>query len=671
MGKIVLFDIGDGDFRKGFSVTAHIYTETQRKLIGNAKGKLPNCSSLYRQRKKWLQLHEARVNPIRSANRISASLSPNPSIDEIREADQDSKIRFNNWLNSDLMFPILLELTDKLKHLEEEIRFICQTEDQRLQILPWHSWSFLNKYSKAEVGLYLPVRQQIIMTPRPEVKLLAVFGKIEVIGDIAKINTEKDWKALERHLSEKSNTKLIRLDQPTLKELCEELARQCPQILFFAGHSSSEDKGSIGKIELNHEETITIDDFKPYLREAVKQGLQLAIFNSCQGWGIAKQLAELHIPYIITMRASVPDEVAQDFLQYFLKFFAAGNSLHVAVGKARGQISYLNPKFPGATELPISWHNPAEPPLTLQRLGGTRNTSKSNRTNPVSEQSQPDVENNTESSQTNPVSEQSQPDVENNTESNQTNPVSEQSQPSFEDKSESNQTDPVSEQSRPDVEDKNESSQTDPVSEQSQPDVEDKSESSQTDPVSEQSRCKHQGSMLFPNQQSTECRDSYGIEPQQLNRTHLSTLTSKGLSLNPNPANSISNRSQVTTSTVLLEKETILRQHFKIIETLVQGGFSRTYLAEDLDLPDQPPLSCVVKQLQFPNNDPLLQEKAKGFFRQEAASLRILGEHNQIPRLLARFEENQQMYLVQEFIEGINLRDELQPGKQMSESYVK
>lgn len=108
----------------------------------------------------------------------------------------------------------------------------------------------------------------------------------------------------------------------------------------------------------------------------------------------------------------------------------------------------------------------------------------------------------------------------------------------------------------------------------------------------------------------------------------------------------------------------ILRRRYEIIQQLGGGGFAITYLAKDLDRPGQP--QCVVKQLR-PNQT---NRKVLEFFEKEAEILERLGEHPQIPRLLAHFNENQNLYIAQEFIEGHDLAHEILPGKQLSESYV-
>ncbi len=113
---------------------------------------------------------------------------------------------------------------------------------------------------------------------------------------------------------------------------------------------------------------------------------------------------------------------------------------------------------------------------------------------------------------------------------------------------------------------------------------------------------------------------------------------------------------------------TILRGRYKITKLLGRGGFGETYLAEDGDRPGNP--ICVVKQLQPISNSPNVLKAAQRLFNNEAEILYKLGNHEQIPQLLAHFEENNQFYLVQEFIDGHDLSEEITPNRRWTEEQV-
>lgn len=110
---------------------------------------------------------------------------------------------------------------------------------------------------------------------------------------------------------------------------------------------------------------------------------------------------------------------------------------------------------------------------------------------------------------------------------------------------------------------------------------------------------------------------------------------------------------------------TTLTGRYELKETLGGGGFAITYLARDTMQPSKP--LCVVKQLR-PNQT---GSRVIDFFNQEAAILEKLGKHPQIPQLLAHFQEDDNLYIVQEFIQGQDLTKEISPQKCFSETYVK
>lgn len=111
-----------------------------------------------------------------------------------------------------------------------------------------------------------------------------------------------------------------------------------------------------------------------------------------------------------------------------------------------------------------------------------------------------------------------------------------------------------------------------------------------------------------------------------------------------------------------------LASRYKIVQHLGGGGFGQTFLAKDTQLPGKP--LCVVKQLKPQSNDPSTLKEARRLFDTEAKILYKLGDHDQIPRLLAHIEENREFYLVQQFIEGHELSQEMTPGQGWSEVQV-
>ncbi len=112
----------------------------------------------------------------------------------------------------------------------------------------------------------------------------------------------------------------------------------------------------------------------------------------------------------------------------------------------------------------------------------------------------------------------------------------------------------------------------------------------------------------------------------------------------------------------------VLDRRYQIREFLSEGGFAYTFLAEDNKRPGNP--ICVVKKLKSSFPDLASLNKARELFNQEAKILQHLGEHSQIPRLLAYFEEEREFYLVQEYIAGNTLKEELIPGQTLTELQV-
>lgn len=105
----------------------------------------------------------------------------------------------------------------------------------------------------------------------------------------------------------------------------------------------------------------------------------------------------------------------------------------------------------------------------------------------------------------------------------------------------------------------------------------------------------------------------------------------------------------------------LLQGRYQIVQSLSAGVFGQTYIAVDVDYPQNP--RCVVKQIKVSSSESGYLEMLRLVFLTETQTLKLLGSHHQIPEFIACFEENERFYLVQEWIEGHALTAEL-PIKQ-------
>ncbi|BAU10815.1 protein kinase PknA [Leptolyngbya sp. NIES-3755] len=114
----------------------------------------------------------------------------------------------------------------------------------------------------------------------------------------------------------------------------------------------------------------------------------------------------------------------------------------------------------------------------------------------------------------------------------------------------------------------------------------------------------------------------------------------------------------------------LLSNRYRTIGVLGDGGFGKTFLVEDTQMPSA--RKCVLKQLKPIHDNPQIHQLVKERFQREAAILERLGEHHrQIPRLYAYFEEGDEFYLVEEWVEGETLTQRVELQGVMSEAEVR
>ncbi|WP_026735039.1 ABC transporter substrate-binding protein [Fischerella sp. PCC 9605] len=380
MSKLVIFRIEAGNFEQGFPVNLEI-RDTGKLCVPEVTGFLVGAPNVPARYTEWQQAYYAwgedancrwwgrsnsvnnQVNPENSLRQIqvppqtNSNYSSGNSGDQAKTAALNLEKDFNDWLDHSSLEDIKETLLHTVRS-DETVRFIVQTNNLELQKLPWKLWRLLGKwYGDSEVALSTrkaPEKGSL----RLPVKILVILGNDE------NIDIKTDWNILQKRLS---TAKLTLLKKPRSEEVREQLKNIHWDVVFFAGHSSTEPGGTDARIWINEQEYLSPQQLKTALRTAVKHGLKLAIFNSCDGLGLARQLENLQIPHIIVMREPIHDEVAQKFLDYFLTSFAEGASLHEAVGEARDQLRLIENQSPNASWLPVIFQNPEESPLLYPR----------------------------------------------------------------------------------------------------------------------------------------------------------------------------------------------------------------------------------------------------------------------------------------------------------------
>ncbi len=357
MGKLVVLKFGDGSFEAGFAVTLQIGMDGELPNL-EIMGRLPSATQLPAYYDHWQLSYRRLGNGFRlSANKVQVT---NVSItNDCQTTAQILLLHFNTWLQSESFRPLREKLLENLS-LTDAVRVILQTESTQLLKMPWQAWDLLERYPHAEIALSSPSyeRYEKLRKPNLKVKILAI------VGNSQGIDTQADQALLE-NLPDADITFLI---EPQRQQLNDQLWENDWDILFFAGHSLNHNDES-GRIFLNQTDSLNMGELRYALQKAVDRGLHLAIFNSCDGLGLARELAHLQIPQIIFMREPVPDVVASEFLKYFLGEFARGTLFYQAVRQARQRLQGLEDKFPCATWLPmICQNNPAQIPLAWKEL---------------------------------------------------------------------------------------------------------------------------------------------------------------------------------------------------------------------------------------------------------------------------------------------------------------
>lgn len=295
--------------------------------------------------------------PTAQSQQIEASLKYKRIV-KIKEIRKKIENETREWLKSSTN--IEQHLRESLQKTNGFSEFVVETNNNYIRKLPWHVWDLLEDYRDVEVTFSFSEHDTLnkeVLIYKPKV--------LAVMGSDSGIDCTPDQACLQK-LEKQNLIKLCLLNQPTIAEVAEKLREKKGwDIFIFSGHSTT--KNENGFIFIDDSQGISITDISFAVQDAESRGLKLAIFNSCQGLGIAQNLVELvkhKIPAIIVMREPIENSVAQRFLNEFLQQFIYGNNLSTSVRRAREKLQEHElpsgdfPGWPGSSWLPIILRNP-------------------------------------------------------------------------------------------------------------------------------------------------------------------------------------------------------------------------------------------------------------------------------------------------------------------------
>ncbi|MCC5599548.1 ABC transporter substrate-binding protein [Nostoc favosum] len=353
----VVLRISAGSFVDGFSVSLQILEDGQIIQEHDDLPLIPAAPEIPQLYQEWQNIS---LEGSRQLQAVSGQVTNVANLENWRQRTQRLEDYCRRWFQ-DRAFS---SLRDRIRantrvRTDQSVPIIirCPTRDDNqnelLRRLPWHVWDLFTNLPNGEFALFTNFRPQVATLEAP-VKVLAIFGSSQ-----GGLQLEQDQAALE--ILKQRGAEIITQSEPSEETLSGLLFDEDWDILFFAGHSSSQ--GTSGQIQISQGNFLPLHALRQSLTKAVTRGLKLAIFNSCDGLGIADFLVGLNVPAVIVMREPVPDRIACLFLLYFLKEFSQGTPLCLAVREARDRLESIQSIFPAASWLPTVCLNPNQPEL--------------------------------------------------------------------------------------------------------------------------------------------------------------------------------------------------------------------------------------------------------------------------------------------------------------------
>jgi hypothetical protein len=312
---------------------------------GQAEVELPYPDRLTALFKNWSTTYK-QFNLTKSRGRVAKS-----GTGEIQSYDWRSKLvsaeqallqAFWQWLDSRELKPICAEILKAANattgDLDACINVFITCNDVELERLPWEAWKLDTTFGSLR-SIRFARRPPQFVWAEGQIRV----GKpriLVILGDETGLSFAAELAAL-RNITSACEVEIVAWQAgKTRQTMMADIRRSLSSaegwdILLFSGHSNESEVEQLGgELVIAPNEKVFIQELEVELKQAITQGIQFALFNSCQGLDIARKLVSIGFPEVTLMREPVHNDAAQIFLGAFLQNLVAGEDAHGAVIKA-------------------------------------------------------------------------------------------------------------------------------------------------------------------------------------------------------------------------------------------------------------------------------------------------------------------------------------------------
>lgn len=287
---------------------------------------------------------------------------------KLAKAEAMLLVEFHRWLRN--LHQIQAEIarippdedatSESNQSFKTQLFITCIAPDLTLERLPWETWRVMTPTDRTIQILRTPAQWQ--RSPKQQIRRGGKPRILAILGDDTNLTLEKDRTVL-RSLNAVADVEWMSWQTlPNLDllraQICQKLADpQGWDVLFFAGHSQ-ESTSVGGELAISPGVSLSIREMTPALQQAQAQGLRLAIFNSCNGLGIALELISLGLSQVIAMREPIDNAVAQIFLAQFVAELRAYRSVDDALLETRKYLKEREIFHPSTFLIPSLYCHP-------------------------------------------------------------------------------------------------------------------------------------------------------------------------------------------------------------------------------------------------------------------------------------------------------------------------